>query len=334
MSLKLEVRRYRRHFKNPLYTGSGVLTERTGLIIRLESPEGQVGFGEIAPLRWFGTETFQDAAAFMQSLGEKVAPEVWVEVPPNLPSSRFAIDCALKMMNGGLQAKKDAIPVAGLLPNGKIALDWISKMLEDGYRTFKWKIGVDGVDKEFARLEGLLEKLPEDGRLRLDANGALSFDDAKAWCERLEGIAQIEYLEQPLPLNQIQAYQSLQSSSSTPLALDESTTHLPDLGVITSGGWNGYIVCKPLVHGPLDTIARWRQIFPRKMTFSSVFETAIGMEALLQIAAEEDNPLAIGAGTLAYFEDDGLSRHPIDSSLTPGAVSLADMESVWSELKA
>lgn len=330
MPLKLDVRRYRRHFKNPLYTGNGVLTERSGILIRLEDEEGRVGFGEAAPMKWFSTESFQDASAFFASLGESVEPEVWIEVPVSLPCCRFAIDSALKMLSGGLQKKGDkAIPVAGLLPNGKIALDWVGKLLEDGYRTFKWKIGVDPLKTEFARLNGLLEQLPEDGRLRLDANGALDLDTAKTWAERLAGNPKIEYLEQPLPLNQIKAYQELQAHADCPLALDESTTHLPDLSVITSGGWNGYIVCKPLVHGPFDTIDRWRQIFKSKLTFSSVFETAIGMETLLQIATEESDPLAIGAGTLAYFEDDGLSRHPIGSALTPGQVSLEDMESVW-----
>lgn len=334
MRLKLEVRRYRRHFKNPLLTGNGVLTERSGMIIRLEDPEGRVGFGEAAPMKWFSTESFQDASAFLSSLGDAVEPDVWIEVPVSLPCCRFALDCALKMMSGHLQDKRpDPIPVAGLLPNGKIALDWIGKLLDQGYRTFKWKIGVDPIETEFERLDGLLEKMPEPARLRLDANGALDRDKSRKWAERLAGDPKIEYLEQPLPLNQIKAYQALQNETTTPLALDESTTHLPDLSVITAGGWNGYIVCKPLVHGPLDTIQQWRQIFRGKLSFSSVFETAIGMETLLQIASQDANPLAIGAGTLAYFEDDGLSRHPIGSALTPGQVSLEDMESVWCQLQ-
>ena len=333
MLLKLEVRRYRRHFKNPLYTGNGALTERNGILIRIEDAEGKVGFGEAAPLKWFGTESFQDAFSFLNAWGKEISPEAWLEVPMSLPCCRFAFDSALKMLDGGLQKKADApIPVAALLPNGNIALDWIEKLQEEGYRTFKWKIGVDAPEIEFGRLEGLLEKLYPDDRIRLDANGALDLESAIAWGERLANIPQIEYLEQPLPLNQMLAYKELQKVTTTPIAFDESTTHLPDLSAMTAGGWDGYIVCKPLIHGPLDTIANWRRIFPGKLSFSSVFETAIGMEILLQIAAEDEEPLALGAGTLAYFEDDGFSLHPVGPELTPGKVSLEDMQTLWRQL--
>ena len=94
MRLKLEVRRYRRHLKKPLYTGNGALTERNGILIRIEDAEGKVGFGEAAPLKWFGTESFQDAFSFLNAWGNEISPEAWLEVPMSLPCCRFAFDSA------------------------------------------------------------------------------------------------------------------------------------------------------------------------------------------------------------------------------------------------
>ena len=57
----LSFRRYRLPFRAPLHTAHGLWTERTGIIVRLSDPEGRSGFGEIAPLTDFGTETLVQA---------------------------------------------------------------------------------------------------------------------------------------------------------------------------------------------------------------------------------------------------------------------------------
>jgi o-succinylbenzoate synthase len=53
----LEHRIYRRAFQAPVRTAHGSWTQREGILLRLRSQDGTVGFGEVAPIPDFGTET-------------------------------------------------------------------------------------------------------------------------------------------------------------------------------------------------------------------------------------------------------------------------------------
>ena len=61
MPLHLQFRRYRLPFRTPVRTAHGLWAEREGLIVRLtDAAQGAadaVGWGEAAPIPWFGTET-------------------------------------------------------------------------------------------------------------------------------------------------------------------------------------------------------------------------------------------------------------------------------------
>ena len=71
MNLKVAYRPYRREFLHPLRTAHREWKEREGFIVRVASDEA-VGYGEIAPLPEFGTETLERAADFLKK---------WVDDP-------------------------------------------------------------------------------------------------------------------------------------------------------------------------------------------------------------------------------------------------------------
>ena len=52
-------------------TSRGYWERRRGGLIRLENDAGQVGFGEVAPIQAFGTETLEEA--FLDRLHELIA---------------------------------------------------------------------------------------------------------------------------------------------------------------------------------------------------------------------------------------------------------------------
>ncbi len=69
---RFEFRPYRRPFKRPLSTSHGIWDVREGIILRLTDETGQVGWGEIAPIPWFGSESLQQALDFCQQLPTKI----------------------------------------------------------------------------------------------------------------------------------------------------------------------------------------------------------------------------------------------------------------------
>ena len=64
--------------------------------------------------------------------------------------------------------------------------------------TFKWKVATapDGLERQL--LEQLLQRLPPTARLRLDANGGWDRNTAEAWMKRLRDDPRLDWLEQPL----------------------------------------------------------------------------------------------------------------------------------------
>jgi O-succinylbenzoate synthase len=73
-SARLELRSYRRPFRQPLKTSHGLWSLREGILLRLTDAEGRVGWGEIAPITFNSTMNLNlddDGLAFVKrSLAE------------------------------------------------------------------------------------------------------------------------------------------------------------------------------------------------------------------------------------------------------------------------
>src|SRR5690606_14666376 len=81
MTYRFAFRRYDLALRSPVRTAHGLWTQRTGLWLRLESDEGVVGWGEVAPLPWFGTETVDEAEALCRGWGDRVSASQLEAVP-------------------------------------------------------------------------------------------------------------------------------------------------------------------------------------------------------------------------------------------------------------
>ncbi len=372
--MRLEIHPYQRPLRQPLHTAHGLWSVREGIVLRLTDDEGHVGYGEIAPIPWFGTETLAQALTFCQSLTSQKSdfwqnrtPLTEADLPPHLPATQFGLASAWADLQNSQTSPlppSPPLPLCGLLPTGKAALTAWPQRWEQGFRTFKWKIGVADIVQECRWLEELITQLPPQARLRLDANGGLTLSEATQLlrlCDQLnqigphpkslsrgerdfektafrppspmgrgaggEGVghgdggqcppyerASIECLEQPLPSDQFVEMQHLAQQFRTPLALDESVATVAQLEEHHQRGWKGLWVVKPAIAGWPDRLRHFWQQHSPPIIFSSVFETPIGRQAALTLAQDyaQDvpNALALGFGTLGWFEDDWDSLTP------------------------
>jgi O-succinylbenzoate synthase len=321
-SCVLEVRSYRRYFRQPLQTSHGLWSLREGILLRLTNAMGKVGFGEIAPIAWFGSETFEQALAFCQQLPPEITLEEIATIPTALPACQFGFESAWSVLNNLTQSKiqnsKSKVLSSALLPAGKDALKAWRSLWNQGFQTFKQKIGVASIPQELEALQVLRQALPSTAKLRLDANGGLTKDTTIAYlqaCDRLN----IEFLEQPLPVSDLPAMLELSQQYTTPLALDESVANLTQLQSCYEQGWRGIFVIKPAIAGFPSQLRQFCQTHPIDAVFSSVFETAIGREAGLNLAAElTSGDRAAGFGVTHWFND--------------GWDQLSDFEQLWNSL--
>jgi O-succinylbenzoate synthase len=310
---QFSLRPYRLPFRAPVRTSHGVWSERTGVIVRLEDENGRVGFGEAAPIPWFGTETVEEIVAACGSLGERVDERRLDDLP-------VALRC---LKNALVAARTESVTpqnpaprqVAALLPAGTPALPALRGRLEAGFRVFKWKVGVGDVADELAILDDLCGELPSGGRLRLDANGAWDRRTAERWLARCAE-RPVEFVEQPCFAPGTGASQGaalrqrvedllmgLAGDFPTPIALDESVVADGDVDRWLGRGWPGVIVLKPTLLADMDgTMAKLAKA-STPLVFSSALETGVGAKQALSLAFAWSGPsLALGFGVWPLFD--------------------------------
>ena len=118
---RLEFRRYRLPFREAVRTAHGLWREREGLLLRLEDEAGGAGFGEVAPIPWFGTETPGEAEALLAGLGGAVDAGDIERIDERRGCLRFALGLRAWARSPAAPVAQ-RLPVAALLPAGKAAL--------------------------------------------------------------------------------------------------------------------------------------------------------------------------------------------------------------------
>jgi o-succinylbenzoate synthase len=319
-------KRYAVPFNTPIRTAHELWSSREGVIVQLESTEGDLGWGEAAPIPAFGTETVDELAEACARVNGEWHEDVAALIPSTLHCLQFALYAALRGVRAAAASRtgetvattaaQEYLPVAALLPAGRVCLEKIAPLGDSGFRTFKWKVGVGDIADELAILDDLISKLPSGSKLRLDANGAWDRRKAERWLERCAD-RPIEFLEQPIAPSMRGADDMLLGLAGdypTPLGLDESIATGAEIGRWLDLGWPGVFVIKPSLLGHPDAALARLERAKGKVVFSSALETGIGAQSALRVAMSWTlERRAIGFGVYPLFADrqfDGPSAAP------------------------
>ncbi|MEY2832830.1 MAG: hypothetical protein RLZZ574_2088 [Cyanobacteriota bacterium] len=296
--LKFQFKPYQNYFKQPLQTNHGVWSIREGIIISLTNSAGITSRGEIAPLPWFGSETIAQAVEFCQQLEEAITKQEIMAIPNHLPCCQFALESAyLALTQPHLAGFPQALDFCYLLPAGeKVLTTWQNLYQANFATTFKWKIGVLTLAEEIEILKQLTANFPSDAKLRLDANGGLNLTQAQQLLSVTDNLEAIEFIEQPLSPKHFQDILQLNQEYTTLLALDESVASFQQLQQAYHQGWRGVYVIKAAIMGFPSRLKQFCQSKDLDMVFSSVFETEVGREAVLNLTQQLAHPRAVGFG--------------------------------------
>ncbi len=334
MKYRFEFRRYALPFRAPVRTAHGAWTTREGVWVRLTREDGRIGYGEAAPISWFGTETVDEIAERCAEIGAFADDERIDTFTAAAGVLRGALTMARRAMEAPLEAAVDYLPVAALLPAGRAALAEVDAKIDAGFRNFKWKVGVgDGAD-ELALLDDLLGRFPSGAKLRLDANGAWEPRVAERWFERCAE-RPIEWIEQPLAPDRREARDwllGLANDYPTPVGLDESVSSDRDVDHWLEVGWPGVFVIKPSLLADAGAVIARLRARQARVAFSSALETAIGAQAALRLALHHGGKCAVGFGVWPLFEDrhfDGPTTAPF---VRKEDIDRIDAEAVWNAL--
>lgn len=251
------------------------ITRRRGMVWR-----GSVGWAEWSPfLDYHGDELRPWLAA---------ATEAAEEGFPAPVRDRIPVNCT--------------IPAVG--PGQAHAL-----AAESGCRTAKIKVAEPGqsLADDLARVEAVRDALGPGGRVRVDANGGWSVDQAVAALREL-GRAGLEYAEQPVVDVEDMALlrrELVRRGISVPIAADESIRRTGDPERVAALDAADVAVLKVQPLGGVRRCLELAELLGLPVVVSSALETSIGLAAGVALAAAlPELPYACGLNTRALLTDD------------------------------
>lgn len=240
--------------KAPLSTAAGEIRNRTGFVIQMGG-----GLGEAAPLSdW--TESHGECKRALAGVEE---PDCSLRSLDDAPAARHGLALAIADGDafergeplyrhlGGDSA--DRIPVNATLGDGspETTAEAAREAVAAGVGTLKCKVGVRSVEEDLERIRAIREAVGSEPAIRLDANGAWNRERAERAIEALSAF-DIEYIEQPLPADDIAGHRAL--SAPVPIALDESLAGrtIPEIEAIADAA--DAFVLKPMALGGVDRV--------------------------------------------------------------------------------
>lgn len=282
------------------------LAIRRGFLLALSDGSGLVGYGD-APLlpRITGTEA---------SLLEE-ALRTNSDLPPE---GRFGLSTAkldLEAKKAGVSLAKRLNPEAANQVKVNAAIGAFDDGLEkrvaqaiaDGFSVLKLKTAIFPWREEGPRLARLLESLPKNVKLRLDANRGWSPEETPAILAECANWP-IETIEEPCRYNDFAELATLQAGLPFSLALDETLPHLDRQEVLRVCPTRRLII-KPAALGDLAEtydFARRAQASGLEVTVTCAVDTAIGVRAAAHLAAalDPEEKFAHGLATSDWLAED------------------------------
>lgn len=313
----------------PLRVAWGTWHLREGIILKLEDSEsGAVGFGEIAPLESFGTESLETALRHIFALKREMPVQELEACIPEAPSAAaFGLRSAL---NSLIEGNLETVPVnSSALVNMDSLEAKLDALRESGTSVFKLKVGIQPASEEQTQLDAIVAALNEDELLRLDPNQSWDMTIWDTWRPWLKNARKhIQFIEEPFDVESMAQEELLKLSSKSPVpfALDESLSRTGTQQWIDAE-WPGFWIIKPSLQG--DSAA-WLASLNNsdKVILSSAFETGIGLSSIICLAQGFQHN-AHGLGTHAWFDDE-IGIQPQGCALSP--LTIDKMEIIWNNL--
>lgn len=142
----------------------------------------------------------------------------------------------------------ESVPVNATVGDGSVE-ETVTRAREAvgaGFRTLKVKVGARPVTADAARLEAIEDGVEGDVRLRVDANGAWTSEEAH---RAIDAFPDLEYLEQPLAPGNLAGNADLRKRAQ--IALDETLAERSVDEVVDANAAD-VVVLKPMVLGGVN----------------------------------------------------------------------------------
>jgi L-Ala-D/L-Glu epimerase / N-acetyl-D-glutamate racemase len=313
--LNVQVQLIEARLRAPFVSSRGSVGVRELLLLRLETADGFVGFGEAAPLESYDGVRIEDARAALEDCRTVLSAadgrdreQLLAECAQLavLPQALAAIDLAL----WDIAARRAREPVWRLLgaasagalevnatiasPDRAGAASEAAAARGAGFRCLKVKVGIGD---DAGRLAAVRAAAGPAIAIRLDANGGWSVQEAIAALRALAPVG-IELCEEPV--SGLDAIARVSAQAPAAIAIDESAAHPAALDtracealclkIARCGGISGAIAA-----------ARRARVAGYELYLASTLDGPLGIAAALHVAATINPDRPSGLATLSSF---------------------------------
>ncbi len=301
------------------------------IIVKITTDTGLIGYGEGVADEHVTGESWKGTFAILTNT---LAPKLIGENPMNMerihdlmdaeiygvPTAKAAIDIACYDVVG----KALGVPVYNLL-GGRYheafpithvlsiaAPEAMAQEAEErvavGYRSMKMKVGTNVAD-DVLRIQAVRERVGEDIAIRVDVNqGWGNSANTLQGLQKLQNCA-LDWLEQPVRADDIDAMVEVKSKSSTPLMIDEGLRGVRDMREIIAKRAADKVNIKLMKCGgiyPATKLAHMAEMAGIECQIGSMVESSIGSAAGFHVAFSKKIITSVElTGPLKFSKDVG-----------------------------
>lgn len=249
----------------------------------------------------------------------------WSPFPeyPDAEAANWLRAASEQAEHGYPAAVRDVVPVNGIVP-GLAPAEAAARAVASGCGTVKVKVAAHGetIDDDVARVAAVRAALP-GAKLRVDANGGWSLEEAAAALRELESL-RLEYAEQPCAsVEELAALRAM--DIGIPIAADESIRRASDPHRVKAAGAADIAMLKVQPIGGIRACLRLAEELDMPVVVSSAVETSVGLRAGVALAAAlPELPYACGLETARLLDGDVVTHplHPVAGELAVGPIAV------------
>ena len=234
----------------PIVMSHITIPQSDNVLVRIETDEGVVGWGEGVEATDLTGETQQSIKAGIEFLGPQIIgkdplrrTELWWAMNKMMYANETAlgaIDMALYDIAGKVHGvpvyeliggkMRDKVPALTMVGSGKPEVDIAAAVDKHaaGFKWFKVKLGIGDIADEVQTVKGVRAELPPDVVVCGDANQGWSEPEAIRFLKALEG-EDVAFIEQPIPQGDNAAMIRVAQASPIPICADQSIHSISDI---------------------------------------------------------------------------------------------------------
>ena len=329
---KIESHPYRLKCKKPFKTAKAIYENRDGFILKVHS-DSFTGIGEVSPLEGFSIESLQECYYALEAINQTINNIGNIERDDlfnifdlhsmNMPSLLFGLETAIF----DILSQESKLPLSKYLNNNSSNILKVNGIHglhnpNDGFDIIKIKLGYKNIYDDIKKMEELSDIYGEKVKFRIDVNGKLDLVKAIRFCKSMEKF-NIDYIEQPIALDNFEDLSELRLHTGIKIAVDESIVDISSAYKLIDNQCVDIFIIKPMRLGKYSTINKIIEIAQEneiECIITNMFDSAINRMACIHFALSNNISNECGISADNLFDSD-LGKTP---NIKNGKITIND----------